>query len=329
MKLKNKFSLLIAVLFVLLVLGLALWFMLKPQTYYIQGQVEAKQIRVAPKIPGRISEILIKEGDKVTKGQLLARIESPEIDAKMEQALAAKNAAISQLNKANAGARSEQIQAAYNKWQQAKAAADITEKTYERVSNLFKEKVIPEQKKDEAYAKSIAMREQERAAKSMYDMAKNGARSEDKQAAAALVERAKGAVNEISSYKKEANIVSPSSGEVQDIIPESGEVVNAGYPVVNLVDLTDIWVVLNIREDYLMKFTKDATFDVLIPALGNKKIQLQVKHIAALGDFATWAATKAQGDFDKKTFKIKAYPTEKVKGLRPGMTVLLEEAMIK
>lgn len=310
-------------------MGLALWAMLRPQQYYIQGQVEAKQVHVAPKIPGRLEKICVKEGATVEKGTLLAVIETPEIDAKLSQAKAAKSAAIFQMQKANAGARIEQVQAAYNLWQQAKVAADLAEKTYDKVSRLFNDKVLPEQKKDEAEAKSIAMREQEKAAKANYEMAKKGTRIEDKRAAEALVQRAEGAVKEVTSYQDAGNIYAPSEGEVQNIIPEEGEIVNAGYPIINLVDLSDIWVVLHIREDHMQYFKKGKQFDAKVPALGNKTITLEVKHIAVLGDFATWTATRASGDFDKKTFAIEAYPTKSIKDLRPGMSILLDSSLLE
>lgn len=326
---RNKLNILIALLLVFAIVGLALWSMFTPQKYYIQGQVEAKQIHVAPKIPGRIAKIYVQEGDSVEKGTLLASIETPEIDAKLAQAKAAKQAALSQMQKAHTGARTEQIQAAFNLWQQAKVAADLAEKTYERVNRLFNEKVLPEQKKDEALAKSIALREQENAAKSNYDMAKKGVRIEDKKSAEALVARAEGAVKEVSVYKREGNVYAPSKGEVQSIIPEEGEIVNAGYPMINLVDLTDLWVVLHIREDHMQHFSKGTEIVATVPALGNKELRLEVRHIAVLGDFATWTATRASGDFDKKTFEIKAYPKEKERNLRPGMSILIDGSLVE
>lgn len=326
---RNRFNILIAVFIIAAIVGLALWAMLRPQQYYLQGQVEARQIHVAPKIPGRVEKICVKEGDIVKKGTLLAEIGTPEIDAKLVQAKAAKLAAMSQMQKANAGARTEQVQAAYNLWQQAKVAADLAEKTYEKVDRLFTEKVLPEQKRDEAKAKSVALREQEKAAKANYEMAKKGTRIEDKEAAKALVARAKGAVDEVESYQSERNVYAPSSGEVQSIIPEEGEIVNAGYPVVNIVDLSDVWVIFHVREDQMQHFKKNTQFEAKVPALGDENISFEVRHISVLGDFATWTATRATGDFDKKTFAIKAYPVKSEVDLRPGMSVLIDSSLIE
>ncbi len=322
---RNKISILIVLLFIAAIVGVAAWLITRPQTHYMQGQIEAKQIQVAALIPGRVDEIHVREGDRVKKGDLLLRIGIPKIDAKLQQAKAAKAAAESQLQKANAGARKQQVQAAYNLWQQAVTAADLAENTYNRVQRLFDEKVVPAQKRDEALAKSKALREQANAAKANYEMAKQGTRKEDKAAAAALVDKAQGAVEEVLSYVEDANVYAPANGEVQSILLEQGEVSNAGYPIINLVDLNEVWMVLHVREDHLADYKKGAIFKASVPALGGKEVEWQVRSLAVLGDFATWTATRARGDFDRKTFEIKAYPTKKVEGLRPGMSVLVKE----
>ena len=212
-----------------------------------------------------------------------------------------------------------------NVWQQAQAAAELAEKTYQRVSNLYNDKVLPAQKKDEAYTQMVALQKQAEAAKSQYEMAKNGARVEDKTAAQALVAQAQGVITEVNAYKDGAKVFAPADAEIQTIIPNEGEIVNAGYPVMNLIDSSDEWVVFNIREDKMADFKIGTKFKGIVPALGNQEIEMEVKHIAVQADFATWTATKSKGDFDKKTFAIKAYPTQKVKDLRPGMSVLVED----
>ncbi|MDR0229731.1 MAG: efflux RND transporter periplasmic adaptor subunit [Flavobacteriaceae bacterium] len=322
-------SAIVGVVVVAGILGVALWYMNAPTVSYIQGQVDATQINVASKIPGRIEDILVKEGDQVKAGDVLMHIGTPEIDAKLLQAESAKKAAQAMDDKANKGARGEEISATYNLWQQAKAGAELAEKTFARVENLYKEKVIPAQKRDEAYTQYKAAQEVEKAAHAKYQMVLKGARSEDKAAALAMVGQAQGAVNEVLSLKGEGVVKAPQSGEVVTIMPNKGEIVNSGYPVVNLVDLDDVWVFFNIREDLMPKFKKDAKFEATFPALGNEKIELQVKYIAAQADYATWSATKSKGDFDMKTFLIKAYPTKKVTGLRPGMSALVVENSLK
>lgn len=322
-------SSIISIIIIVAIIGLSIWFMNKPTQVTIQGQVDATQINVSPKIAGRLEQVLIKEGDMVKEGDLLAVLSTPELDAKLIQAESAKAAAEAQDKKAKKGTRTEQIQGAYNQWQQAKASAELADKTYERMQNLYNDKVISAQKRDEAYTQSKASRELEKAAYANYKMAINGSRSEDKEAASAQVNQAQGAIEEVLAYKKEAKVLSPSNAEVLKIIPNKGEVVSAGYPIVNLVDLNDVWVVFNIKENLMSSFKKGSIFEAQIPALNNKKIKLQVRYIAAQGDFATWSATKTQGDFDMKTFEIKAYPMEKVEGLRPGMSALVDEKSLK
>ncbi|CAH0269338.1 efflux RND transporter periplasmic adaptor subunit [Chryseobacterium sp. WG14] len=317
----------INILIIILIFGaiaaVSVYFLTSPTKDYLQGQVEATEIHVAPKVTGRLEKKLADEGQSVKKGQLLAILSSPELDAKLIQAQSAKDAATAQYDKAINGTRYEQVQGAYNSWQQAKASADLAETTYKRMENLYQEKVIPAQKRDEAKGQKNASREQEKAAYNNYLMAKNGARTEDKNASAASMRQAEGAVKEVNVYRSEINVIAPADGEVNQYFPNLGELVNAGYPIVNLVDLNDIWVVINIKEDQMGKFKMNSKFEGVVPALDNKKIELQVKFIAPLGDFATWTATKTKGGFDMRTFKIKAYPTKKIDGFRPGMSVLI------
>ena len=325
MKKKNITGLLVTMAVFAAVISLSIYFFSNSEPTYLQGQVEAKQINVAPKVPGRVKAIYKQEGDQVRKGDLLLELESTELDAKLSQAEAARLAAQAQSDKAQRGARTEQIQAAYNVWQQAQAAADFAAKSYERVNNLYNDKVLPAQKKDEVYTQMVALQKQADAAKSQYEMAKNGARVEDKTAAQALVAQAQGVITEVNAYKDGAKVFAPADAEIQTIIPNEGEIVNAGYPVMNLIDSSDEWVVFNIREDKMADFKIGTKFKGIVPALANQEIEMEVKHIAVQADFATWTATKSKGDFDKKTFAIKAYPTEKIKDLRPGMSVLVSE----
>ncbi|MDR2236863.1 MAG: efflux RND transporter periplasmic adaptor subunit [Chryseobacterium sp.] len=316
-------NILITILIFGAIAAVSVYFLTSPTQDYLQGQAEATEIHVAPKVTGRLESKKAMEGQTVKKGQLLAVLSSPELDAKLIQAQSAKEAATAQYDKALNGTRYEQVQGAFNTWQQAKAAADLAETTYKRMENLYQEKVVPAQKRDEAKGQRNASREQEKAAYSNYLLAKNGARTEDKNASAATMRQAEGAVKEVNVYRDEINILAPADGEINQYFPNPGELVNAGYPVVTLVDLNDIWVVLNIREDHMNNFRMNSKFEGVVPALNNKKIELQVKYIAPLGDFATWTATKTKGGFDMRTFKIKAYPTRKIEGFRPGMSVLI------
>lgn len=290
----------------------------------VQGEVEATQIRVASKLVGRIDSLAVHKGDFVKKGQLLYIISSPEVEAKMMQAKAALQGAKAQSSKAQNGAQEEDIRAAHDSYMKATAASDLAAKTFERINNLYKEGVMPAQKRDEAEAQYKVALETTNAARALWDKAKNGTRDEDKEAAVAMVAKAKGAISEVESYANETRIYAPVDGEVANIVAERGELVAAGFPVVTLVTLSDSWVTFNLREDLLASIKMGTEFDATIPALGNKKVRLKVSYITALGSFATWNATKTSGDFDMKTFEVHATPTIKTEGLRPGMSALVD-----
>ncbi|NLX67676.1 MAG: HlyD family efflux transporter periplasmic adaptor subunit [Bacteroidales bacterium] len=310
----------IAVVVILFVIG---WIIYKPEPVVIQGSAEATEVRVSGKVAGRIQQFLAKEGEWVNKGDTLVLIDSPEIYAKLAQATAAQNAALAQDRKAQKGARSEVIQGAYEMWQKAEVGVDIAKKSYDRVERLFEKGVVTAQKRDEVEAQYQAAVAQSAAAKTQYEMAKNGAEAEDKAAALAMVNRAEGAVQEVEAYMKEITLVAPISGEVTEVFPKQGELVGTGAPIMNIIDLNDIWFSFNVREDLLQEMKQGAIITVKIPALNNQEAKLQVHYIKAMASFATWKATKTTGDFDLKTFEVRAKPVAPIKELRPGMTALV------
>ena len=290
----------------------------------IQGQVEVSEYRVSSKVPGRILELRVKEGDYVKAGDTLAILDAPEVRAKMEQAQSAENAAAALELKAQNGARKEQIQGAFSVLQQAKAGFEIAEKSYNRVQRLFDEGVMSAQKRDEAFASYKAMEAQMKAAQSQYDMAVNGARMEDKMAASAQVGRAKGAVQEVTSYIHETVQIAQKEGEVTDIYPKVGELVGTGSPIMSIAMMDDMWGSFNIREDQLNGMQVGTEFMAFVPAF-NKEVKMKVYHLKDQGSFAVWKATKANGQYDLKTFEVKARPVEKLEGLRPGMSLVINK----
>jgi len=315
---------LIVVIVIIFIIGLIVN---KPEPIIIQGEADASEIRISGKVPGRIQQFLAEEGTQVKVGDTLVIIDSPELAAKLEQANAAENAAQAQNKKAIKGARKEQILGAYEMWQKALVGVDIAKKSFDRVQHLYDKGVIPAQKHDEAEAQYKAAVATANGAKSQYDMALNGAESEDKEAALALVARAKGAVNEIKSYLKEITLTSPIDGEVTEIYPKRGELVGTGAPIMCIVDMNDIWFTFNVREDLLGELKMGKTFKVKVPALNNQVIDVKVNYIKAMASYATWKATKTSGQFDVKTFEVRARPVNKVVDLRPGMTALFEETI--
>lgn len=290
----------------------------------IQGQAETSDYRVSGKVPARILEIKVSEGDFVSKGDTLVILEAPDINAKLAQAEAAFEAAKAVEQKALTGARREQIQSAYEIWQKAIAGREVAEKTYNRVNRLFENGVMAEQKRDEALANFRAMQANENAAKSQYDMAVNGSRNEDINAAQAQVSRAKGAISEVSSYVDETVLTASDDGVVTEIFPEVGELVGSGAPIMNVSKIGDMWFTFNVREDLLPGLTVGTGVTAYIPAF-DKNVEIKITRIKEVGSFATWKATKALDDFDLKTFEVRARPVDpsEVSGLREGMSAVL------
>ena len=288
----------------------------------IQGQIEVEEYRVSSKVPGRILELRVKEGDFVHKGDVLAIIDAPEVRAKKVQAESARNAASALHEMADNGAREETIRGALELLKQAKAANDIARKTYERVNNLFNEGVVTAQRRDEALAAVEATEAQVKAAQSQYDMARNGARMEERKASSAQVNQASGAVMEVNSYINETVQVAQMDGEVSDVYPKVGELVGTGSPIMSISVMDDMWATFNIRENQLKGLAVGSEVTVFLPAL-EKELKMKVYYMKDKGSFAVWKATKASGQYDQKTFEVKARPLEKIDGLRPGMSVIL------
>ena len=291
---------------------------------FIQGEVEVSEYRVSSKLPGRIAEICVTEGDFVHKGDTLAILDVPEVEAQKRAAEATQDAAKAVSDMADNGARKEQIQAAYQLWQQAVAASDIAEKTYKRLQNLYNEGVISAQKRDEAFAAYKATQAQVLAAKSQYDMAKSGARNEERKAASDQANAAKNATDVVKSLLRETVQIATADGEVSEIFPKVGELVGLGSPIMSISEMNDMWGTFNIREDQLNGMKVGDTFKAYCPAV-DKEIEMKVYHIKDQGSFAVWKATKTNGQYDIKTFEVKARPSKPVEGLRPGMTLIIRK----
>ena len=296
----------------------------KSEPEIIQGYVEVSEYRVSSKVPGRVLELRVKEGDYVNVGDTLAIIDAPDVKAKLTQAESAESAASAMDQMANNGARREQINGAYALLQQAKAGLEIAQKSYNRVQRLYDEGVMSAQKRDEAFANYKAIEAQVKAAQSQYDMVVNGARREEKMAAAAQVNRAKGAVQEGNSYISETMQTAQKAGEVSDVYPKEGELIGTGSPIMSVSLLDDMWGTFNVREDQLDGMRIGSVITAYAPAF-KKDIKMKVYYIKDQGSYATWKATKANGQYDLKTFEVKARPVTKVEGLRPGMSLVLKK----
>lgn len=315
-------TLMFLILLLAVISGLSM-LLVRPRPVVIQGEVDCRKINVSAKVPGRVEELHVREGDRVTRGQLLAVLDSPQLQAKLQQAAAARAAAAAQKQKADTGAREEQIRMALNQWLQARAGLELAEKSFARIQRLFEDGVVPAQKRDEVQAQRDMAARLEAAAKAQYDMALKGTREEDKAAAAALVDQASGAVSEVESLLEEARVRAPLDAEVHDIVMHPGELASAGMPIVTLVDRSDLWVVFQVREDHLAGLKPGDRIVGSLPALSGRLITLEVTWLAPMGDFAAWRATNIQGGFDLRTFEVRARPLEPLDALRAGMTVVV------
>ena len=302
------------------ILGMIL---LKVGPTILQGQIEATEIRISGKLPGRIDTFLVKEGQNVSAGDTLVIINSPEARAKYA-GNALENVAKYHNGKIDEGTRSQIIETMFQIWSKAKSDLQLAKTTYDRILTLYKDSVVTSQRKDEVEAIYKAAIANEKAAYQQYLMALDGAQKQDKESARSLVNAAKGTVNEVEALLQDAKLTAPESGQIASIYPKRGELVGAGTTIMSLVVLDDAHVVLNVREDFLPYFKIGKTFKGNVPALNKKEIIFKTNYISPLGSYATWRSTKQTGSYDLRTFELHALPTSPVEDLRPGMSVLVD-----
>ena len=310
----------IAIVVIVALIGI---FAIQPEPEMITGEVCADEYRVSNKVPGRLSILYVEEGQHVRQGDTLAYISSPEVDAKMQQARAARAAADAQSTKAQNGARQQQVASAYEMWQKAEVGVDIAKKSYDRVQTLYDKKVVSAQKRDEAEAQYRAAVATANAAKLQYEMAREGAQSEDKSAAAALVRQAEGAVSEVASYVHDRYLLAPCDGEVAEIYAKHSDLIGTGSPVMSILDMSNTWISICVREDLLGDLTIGKEVKIQIPALGEQTYQAKVTYLKAMASYAVWRATKINGQYDVKSFDLKLVPTAPIPNVRPGMTAII------
>ncbi|RYF77568.1 MAG: HlyD family efflux transporter periplasmic adaptor subunit [Comamonadaceae bacterium] len=310
---------------VVAVVAWGLWQASRPAPELIQGQMEAQETDVASKITGRVAQLQVREGERVEAGSVVLRLDAPEIAARMAQTQAAQQAAQAQARKAEQGARPQEIEMARMEWQRAQTAAELAHTSFLRVDNLAREGLVAQQKRDEAEANWKASRDAATATRARYDMARQGARAEDREAAAAQARQVGGAVQEVQIAQAEAELHSPVAGEVAKMLARVGELLPQGMAAFTVVDLQDQWVVLNVREDRLARFALGQEFEARLPALGESaRARFKVSYSAPLPDFATWRSTRAGSGFDMRTFEVRARPLKPIAGARPGMSVLVD-----
>lgn len=313
---------LIAIVVVTLLLAIIGFVFMREPDEIIEGQADATSVRISGKLPGRVVELMVSEGDMVKAGDTLVHIHSSLAEAKLMQAEAMENVAAAQNQKVDAGTRSQIIQAAAELVAQAKAGATITRKTYDRMQRLFEQGVVSEQKRDEAKAAYDDAVAAQQAAESQLSLARSGAQKEDKESAAALVTAARGGVAEVESMLEDQYLTAPCDGQIDQIYPQPGELVSLGAPIMSLLKIDDKWVTFNVREELLSQMKLGDSITVEIPALDRMSAKARIYYVRDMGSYATWRATKATGDWDSRTFEVKARTTDQIPDLRPGMTVL-------
>jgi HlyD family secretion protein len=321
---KSAIALLIPVIIIVVAVLMLIFRRDKGEENILLGMFEAPTVNVSSLIPGRVKEVLVDEGDSVQKGQLVFTMETKIMDAKVGQAEGLVKAAESVVKRAKKGAREEEKRALRNQYEMARSQYEFAEKTYRRFQVLYADSIISQQEMDEMTFKYNAAKDAMDAAKALYDMAENGARREDIEAAEATYQQAKNVYEEAMAFYEQLDIRAPVAGLVSSKIAEEGEVMAPGFPVITLMLPEKIYAVLNVREDKLPSFKKGARLKGTVPGLGGEEIELVVSYIAVMPDFATWTPTKNKGEFDLKTFEVRLKPVKQYPGLRPGMTVRIK-----
>jgi len=292
----------------------------------LQGQIDARYIDVSPKILGRVARLRVHEGDEVLPGAPLVVLDSPEVRAKVSQAQSALAAATARQQLVDDGTRREEIRTAEAAWQRAVADARLAETTFRRVNALYEQGLVSQQRNDEVETQYRAATDAVRAVRAQYEMALNGFRSEERNAAAAVTRGAGAAVDEIDALAADISLKSPISAEVDKVILHEGELAPPGFPILTLVNLSDVWAVFNLRENELARVKIGTQMTGKVPALGGKAVRFSIYYISPKGEYATWRATRQSSGYDIKTFEVRARPVEKVEGLRPGMSVLVDRS---
>jgi HlyD family secretion protein len=304
--------------------GLSIWFLVRPQPLLVQGEVDATRLDIAARIDGRVADIPVTRGENVAAGAVLVRIDNPENIAKREQAVAGKLVSDAQLANINAGTRPEVIAARKAALERAQASVVLAQKTYDRISQLAEHGNAPQARLDQV---TDSLHESQRAvdqAKSAYEQAVNGYTAEERQIAVANVQKAASDIAAVQSIIDQMVITAPVAAQVYKRNVEPGEYISPGVPLVTLIDLNDLWIHFDLREDLVRRLKVGDRFAVRIPALADRRITVEVKLIATKGEYASWRATRATGDFDLRTFSIRAYPVEQVPELRPGMSAYMD-----
>jgi HlyD family secretion protein len=303
------------------ILAVTLWYLVRPQPLIVQGEADATRIDIAARVEGRVATRPVHRGEDVKAGQVLVTIDNPELLTRLKEAEASRAVAAADLKRIQVGTRAEVVDARRAALASAEASAKLAEQNYDRTKQLTAREFASVEKLDEATANLDVTRRSQQQAKLALDEAINGYTAEERGVAQATLAKAEAAITTLQAEVAELTVKSPSAAQVYHTGADPGEYVSPGVPLLTLVDLSDIWLRFDLREDLVKGLKVGDRFDVHAPALGDKPITVAVRKIATRGEYAGWRATRATGDFDLRTFEIRAYPVDPVPGLRPGMSV--------
>jgi len=306
------------------IVGLSIWYLARPEPLIVQGEADATRIDIAARVDGRVGKRPVERGQNVTAGQLLFEIDNPELVTKWRQAQAGVDVAKAQLANILVGTRVEVIDQKKAALESAQSNFQLADKTYARIKDLAGTGNAPLQRLDEVTnSREVAKRDQDRA-QLAYDEAVNGATKEEREIARTNVLQAQASVDTIKADVDELTVKAPIASQVYQIGAELGEYVSPGVPLLSLYDLNDVWLRFNLREDLVKGLKVGDRFKMRAPALGDQEIEAEIKLIETRGEYAGWRATRATGDFDLRTFEVRAYPVSPLPALRPGMSVYAE-----
>jgi HlyD family secretion protein len=307
---------------VVVAVGAMLWLATRPPPLTVQGEVSADRVDISPRIAARMVTLKADVGDTVQRGAVMAELESPQLVAARLAAQAALAVAKADLDRINS-IRPEVVAQRQADFDAAKADETLAQETYNRQIELAKTGNVPQARVDEATRNlSLATRKRE-STDAALQLATIGASKEERALAAAQVKQAEATLNQRDVDVAEFVIHAPISGQVTTRIAALGENFSAGAPLFSLIDMNNLWFTFNLREDLLGGLKIGDKFDVVVPALKSQTIPVKVTVINVQGQYAAWRATRATGDFDLRTFEVRAKPESPVDGLRPGMSAVV------
>ncbi len=302
-------------------LGVLLWYATLPPPLVVQGEASADRVDISPRVSGRIAKLNVDVGDSVKSGEVIAVLESPQLVAALHLAEAALVVAQADLERVNS-TRPEVIAARKAEVEAAQADVVLYQTDAERQAKLVTTGASPQARVDQSTRNLESSLRAREAAQANLDLAIAGASKEERALAASKVEQAKATLDQQQTDVRELTIHAPIDGQVTTRVAELGENFSAGAPLFSIIDLQHPWFTFNLREDLIKGLAVGDVFNVRVPALKDGVVPVKVTTINAQGQYATWRATRATGDFDLRTFEVRAVPTSPVEGLRPGMSAI-------